>query len=553
MSGPAGAATAPARRAGAGSGLRARTARGTIVNGAFLIGTNLLALLRGFLVAAFLTTSDYGVWGVLVVLLATLMWYRQAGVGEKFVQQDEADQEFAFQRAMTLELLLAAGFVALGLVVIPGLAAVYGTGQVVLPGLAMLALLPATALQAPLWLFYRQMDFVRQRTLQSVEPIVGFVLTVGLAVAGFGYWAMVAGSLAGAFVGAAVALRACPYRVPRAWDGPTARAYASFSMPLMFSGAAGIVVGQALTVVGSRAVGLAGVGAIALAGTITQFAGRADQAVTTTVYPAICAVADRVDLLYETFLKSNRLALMWGVPFGAGLALFAGDLVHLGLGDKWQPAVLLLQATGVAAALHQIGFNWDAFYRARDTTRPIAVAAVVGIVAFLALPVPLLAVAGLGGLAWGILGAEVANTAVRAHYLRRLFPGFSMVRHLGRAIAPTLPAVALVLAVRTALIDVRGLPAALALVALYGAATAVTTAVLERELVREVLGYLRRAGGDSHGSVPPGSPSPPSVPRQSAPVSGLPRPAFSSAAPASASATSPETSSARLAGGHAAP
>ena len=33
------------------------------------------------------------------------------------------------------------------------------------------------------------MEFVRQRLLQAVDPIVGFVVAVALAVAGAGYWA----------------------------------------------------------------------------------------------------------------------------------------------------------------------------------------------------------------------------------------------------------------------------------------------------------------------------------------------------------------------------
>ena len=41
----------------------------------------------------------------------------------------------------------------------------------------------------------------------------------------------------------------------------------------------------------------------------------------------MCAVADRTELLFETFVKSNRLALMWAMPSGLGLALFAPDLV----------------------------------------------------------------------------------------------------------------------------------------------------------------------------------------------------------------------------------
>ena len=52
---------------------------------------------------AFSRTSDYGVWGVLSIALAGLFWFKQVGVGDKYVQQDEPDQELAFQKAFTLE------------------------------------------------------------------------------------------------------------------------------------------------------------------------------------------------------------------------------------------------------------------------------------------------------------------------------------------------------------------------------------------------------------------------------------------------------------------
>ena len=54
---------------------------------------------------------------------------------------------------------------------------------------------------------------------------------------------------------------------------------------------------------------------IALAATIQSFTDSADQLVTGALYPAICAVRDRTGLLHESFVKSNRLALMWAVPF----------------------------------------------------------------------------------------------------------------------------------------------------------------------------------------------------------------------------------------------
>ena len=115
---------------------------------------------------------------------------------------------------------------------------------------------------------------------------------------------------------------------------------------------------------------------------------------TATLYPAICAVRDRTDLLYESFVKSNRLALMWGVPFGLGLTLFASDLIRFALGEDWRHAELLLQVFGIAAAVGHIAFNWDAFYRARGKTRPVANLCDLTIVLFMVVALLLLVTVG---------------------------------------------------------------------------------------------------------------------------------------------------------------
>ena len=124
----------------------------------------------------------------------------------------------------------------------------------------------------------------------------------------------------------------------------------------MSSGAA-IVLAQSAVLVAEGHLGLAAVGVIALAATITSFTDRVDQLVTGTLYPAICAVKDQTALLYESFVKSNRLALMWAVPFGIALTLFCADLVEFGIGERWRPAVAVLQVYGLAAALNHIGLQ----------------------------------------------------------------------------------------------------------------------------------------------------------------------------------------------------
>jgi O-antigen/teichoic acid export membrane protein len=250
---------------------------------------------------------------------------------------------------------------------------------------------------------------------------------------------------------------------------------------------------QAAVLTGRWELGVAAVGAITLASNISQYTDRVDGIITSTLYPAICAVANRTELLFEIFVKSNRLTLMWGIPFGVGLSLFAADLVNFGLGEQWVPAIGLIEAYGLIAAAGHIGFNWHAFYRARGETRPIAVQGVAALATALVVTIPLTLTIGLSGYALGMGVVAIAVLATRAYYLARLFEGFAMLRHAARAIAPTLPATAVVLAARAFEAGERSLTLALGEVALYVAVTVAATIYFERPLVREAIGYFRRA------------------------------------------------------------
>lgn len=478
-----------------GGTLRTHVARGTIVNTAFVSGLATLTLLRGLVVAAFLAPDDYGIWGILVVGLGTLSWLKQVGFGEKYVQQDEPDQEAAFQKAFTLELIANAFLAVVLLAALPVAVAVYEQDEIVVPGLVCIAILPALVLQTPLWVYYRRMEFVRQRLLQAVDPVVGFVVAVALAAAGAGYWALVASMVAGAWAGALVIWRASPYRLRLRWDRATARTYFGFSWPLFVSGIGLLVMAQGTLIAASRSLGLAAVGAVTIANQFSAYVNRVDEIVTTTLYPAICAVRDRTEVLREAFAKSNRLTLMWGLPFGFGLALFAQPLADHVIGDRWDFAVGAIQASGVAAALSHVAFNWAAFHRALDRTRPIAVGTWIAVASYGLIVVPLLISAGLRGYAWGIIAAGAIQLVMRGWFMHRLLGGFGFLLHALRAALPVLPGVVAVLAVQLAADGPDGPALAAAEVGLYVLVVGAATWRFERALLREAAGHLRRRRG----------------------------------------------------------
>ena len=347
-----------------------------------------------------------------------------------------------------------------------------------------------STLQSPLWVYYRRMEFARQRALAAVDPVVGFAASIALAAAGAGYWAFVGGFAAGVCASSAIVIVSAPFPLRIRYERGTLGTYWSFSGPLLVAGAAGFVMAWAAVITAKIDLGVAAVGVIALAANITSFTDRVDELVTGSLYPAICAVKDQTALLYESLVKSNRLALMWAVPFGIGVTLFCSDLVRFGIGERWRAAVVVLQVYGIAAALNHVGFNWTAYFRALGRTRPIAIASLAATTVFLAAGIPLLLAMGLRGFAIGVLLQGLAALIVRAYYLQRLFPSFDFLRHAFRSFAPTMLAVAAVLLLRVIEPGRRTLALVVAELGIYVLVTTLSTWQRESSLLREAVGYV---------------------------------------------------------------
>jgi O-antigen/teichoic acid export membrane protein len=471
--------------------LRVHTARGTLINSAFMAGLAGLSLFRRFAVAAFLTREEFGIWGILLATLITLAWLKQIGISDKYIQQSEPDQELAFQKAFTLELGLSALYFAVCCLALPAFAVAYGHGEIIVPGMVLATAVVLTAFQTPAWVPYRRMQYARQRTLLAVDPVVSTVVTLALCAAGHGYWGIVIGAVAGSFSGAVVCVVTSPYKLRLRFQRDTLRDYASFSWPLVGFGLTRLLIVQGSLLVANRAVGLAGIGAIGLASSVAAFADRVDGIVSQTIYPAVCAVADKRERLIEVFEKSNRVALMWAMPFATAVALFANDLVEFAIGDEWRPAVGLVAAVALTCGIGQIAFNWTVFMRALDHTRPLFWASLVEVGIFLAVSVPAILLFGLTGYAIGFAVSTAVQIAVRAHFMRVVVGGTRVLRQIVRSIAPIVPAAAIVLALRALPLGDRTLARALGELALFVAASVVCTYLFERKLVTELLGYVR--------------------------------------------------------------
>jgi O-antigen/teichoic acid export membrane protein len=477
--------------------LRRRTLRGTIVTAGFLVAIDALVLVQGLVVTRLLGPRQIGLYGVVSTTVISLIALKRVGIDEAFVQQDEPDQRAEFQYAFTLELALSVAMCLLILALSPLVAVVYADGRL-LALMASLAYLPlAFALQAPLWVFFRRMDFRRQRSLQAIQPVVGFAVTVPLAAAtDLGVWSLIVGQVAGYVAAVAAALAVAPYPPALRFDRAVAARYLRFSAPILVTVLGTIVIAQGPVLVIKLHDGLAAAGYITLAVTLTRYIDRADQIITATIYPAICAIQGQRAALEELYVKSNRATLLWVAPFAAGVVLFAPDLVGFILGRSWRPAIVLIQGMAIVGAITQLGFNWFSFFRAHGDTRPPAVESVAGAVAFVALAPAGLLLDGFDGFVLGRIGAALVAFAVRSVFVRRLLPDVRYRQLVGPVLLPLALACAAVVAMRLALWGGRRTAAqALGELVLFGAVYGVAVWRRERVLGAELLGALRAGRG----------------------------------------------------------
>ena len=417
--------------------LRAHVVRGTVgQRDACSASSTLLVLAQGLIVTRLLGPEAIGLYGVVTVTAMTIVSLKRVGIDEAFVAQEAADQETEFQRAFTLELALSAGFALVLLAAAPVVAAVYDDDRLLALTAATAYLPLAFALQAPPWVFFRRMDYARQRLLQAVVPVVSLR---GHRAARRGRRRRVEprhrpggrqprGHRRGARAPRRTALRAalrprrraalpallgarCSSRSSRRSSSRRARSSRSTSHGGLDGGRLHHARRDADALHRPRRPDRHGDD---LPGDLRDPGPHARRSRSCSCGPT-----------------ARRCC--GSLPAARASCCFAGDLVDLRARRRVATRrVGLMQGLAVATALGQLGFNWFSFYRAHERTRPPAVEAVVAAVAFLALAVPgLRACRASTGFVVGRCAAVAVQLGVRARYVRALLPAVRGARPAG--------------------------------------------------------------------------------------------------------------------------
>jgi teichuronic acid exporter len=348
-----------------------------------------------------LTPADYGLLAMATICVAFLSIFSELGLGTAVVQR--VDIDVATLRNVFGTLIIVHGTLASFLALIAPLIASFFDEARIVPIVRVLALqlLVAAFGVVPDALLQRKMDFRRRSLLDLSGAIAGALMTLGLALAGHGVWALVIGALfTQSWKTIGVNLVAPFPHWPR-FSLSGLRSLVTFGGHISASQLLWFFYSQSDMLIAGKWLGKELLGFYSVAMHLASLPNQRIAAIVNQIaFPAFSRMQGDARKVAASMLVGVRVLSLIAFAVLWGLSSIAPEVVNVILGSKWGPAVVPLQVLGLVMPLRMIGnFVPNAVQgmgRSDIILKNAATVALIGPTAFLI------------GVNWGLLGLSAA-------------------------------------------------------------------------------------------------------------------------------------------------
>ena len=355
--------------------------------------------------ARLLGPKDFGLVGMVTAFTGVLTLFRDFGLSSAAIQRTNVTDE-QLSTLFWINSLVGILLTILSLVLAPVIAAFYHEPRLfgVTVALAAGFLLNAIGVQHGA-LLQRQMRFTALALVNTIALIVGTVIAIGSAMAGYGYWALVAMALSIPLISS------IGFWLTTAWIPGKPQRQTGIRSMLHFGGTItlnGLVIYIASNfdkVLLGRFWGADVVGIYGRAYQLINIpTDNLNQAAGEVAFAALSRLQDDPNRLKSYFLKGYSLVLAMTVPITIACALFGGDIILVLLGPKWIDAApifrLLAPTILVFAVVNPLWWLISSLGLVRRTLKMALVIA------------PILIAGYCVGLPYGAKGVAFAYSAV---------------------------------------------------------------------------------------------------------------------------------------------
>lgn len=398
--------------------------------------SSLIRLAAVAVLARRLNPADFGLVALANVLLQFLMLIATAGVGTYVIFDRTDGREGRVHSAFWLNLALTCAQLGVGVVALPLVVSLYPEPELpaILGAFAGIFFFRQMAV-VPEALVQREMGFEKLALRDLVTDLASAVLSVVLALRGWGVWSLVLPQLViepCRLVGAFLFAQWLPQARMKLKEW---RVIGRYSMHVMGSNLLGVVLNDGDTMLVGKLLGTQPLGYYNLAWQLANFVGRNVSGIVSVVaMPLLSSMNYDHQRLGATYRRITRLLATATFPLLCGLYVLANEVVSVLYGARWDGIVPLLRTFVLFTMVRSVTSSCSIVFNA--VGRPE-----IGLKFNVAL-VPFYLAAVLTGTLWGVLGVAVGVTVVRfvgglaAHALALRVVGSPVLESLRELLVP---------------------------------------------------------------------------------------------------------------------
>jgi len=195
------------------------------------------------------------------------------------------------------------------------------------------------------------------------------VVSIGMAMLGFGVWSLVWGQIAANVAASALYWVVNKWRPHLSLDLKTSRDLLGYSSQTVLSEFMGVIQTNIDYLIVGKRIGSEALGFYTMAFRVPELLIiNTCYIVSNALFPAYSKVQNDLEMLQKGFLITLKYIALYTVPVGVGLFFVTPELVKVLFGDKWTPAIPAMQAISLYAVIYSLSFNAGDIYKA--TGRP---------------------------------------------------------------------------------------------------------------------------------------------------------------------------------------
>lgn len=402
-----------------GDGLASRTVKSGMWLTVMNVTDRALQMSLLVVVAALLAPDAIGLLGIGLLTYSAVQQFTFLGIDDALIHNRDENVDAYLNTAWIL--YIARGLLMAGIIfaIAPFVASFMNEPEA--EGIVQLiALSPILlGLRNPGIVYFRKnLDFHKQAVYSLSGSFTNFGVAVGLAVAGFGVWALVLGYVLADGTRMVVSYFVHDHRPGLGFDGSLAKEMLNYGkwltganiLQFLLSEGDDIVVGWLLT---AASLGLYQVAyriAKAPATEITQIISR-------VMFPAFSKLQDNERELRSAFYRAVQITSFVAFPVGVGIITVAPAFVEAFLGPDWMKMVPAMQLIAIYGLIVSVTSNFGSIWKAVGRPDYMTKIGVIRLVVLGAIIVPLTKTYGITGTAAAVTMVYIFPTLPLDVYL----------------------------------------------------------------------------------------------------------------------------------------